>query len=86
MAWMLITITFGDEAFDGLADQLRPRVTEQIFGLGIHRGDFAILVHYYHRIRGEIEKGTEFGFNRSGTELLRYSRHPAQARFGTLKV
>ena len=54
MTWMLATITLRDETFDGLTNQLRPRVSEQSLGLGIYERDHPILVYDHHRVRAKL--------------------------------
>jgi hypothetical protein len=60
MAWMLVTITLGDETLDGLTNQLRPQVAEQFFGLDIHQCDRTVLVYNHHRVRRGFQEISTF--------------------------
>jgi hypothetical protein len=51
---------FGYQYFNLLPQQLFPPVFKQLFDLGVHQNDLAILVRYHHGIWSGLQQPAEF--------------------------
>jgi hypothetical protein len=48
---------FGNQEFNGLANQIGAIVAEELFGLGVHYDDAAFLANNHNAIRGRFDEG-----------------------------
>ena len=70
---MRFTDTFRDEDFHRLAQELRPRVAEQLFRLCVDDGDVAIAVDDHDGVRRRFEQAPEFRL--AGLQLAQAPEH-----------